>query len=782
MARDEFSSRWIGVATGLALLLLAGVLAASAGAAQRPLAASNYSTEAICATPLPGLASCLAEGLVPETKAARAHSHPIGMVLAEAPTHGEAAEGDWGLRPEDLHNVYELPLDAPGTQAIGIVDAYDDPTIESDLRVYDEEFGLPACTKANGCFNKINQAGNASPLPATSAEWATEITLDVETAHAVCQNCKIDLVEASSNSDANLETAVEAAVAAGADEVSNSYGSVSGFETLAFDHPGVVITASTGDWGYDNYRETAYGIGGNYPASSPDVVAVGGTELSPFTETWTGETAWSSAGSGCSTIGGGAPPWQTSLPNWASVGCGTKKAVADVAADADPYSGVAIYDSTPYSSYFPGWATFGGTSLASPIVAAEFALAGGSHGVEYPAETLYANRGTSGLHDITGGANYPESSCHAAPICHAGSGWDGPTGVGAPIGLGAFQPAAGTEPTVTGVSPGSGPTRGKETVTITGTHLAGATAVHFGTETAAILTDTESSITARSPAGSAGTVDVTVTGSTGIVSATSPADQYEYVDLTPRVTAIYPTEGPPAGGTLVTLEGTGLSEISMVEFGAGYYAPVEEAEEGRVTALSPAHPEGTVQVFARGPKDANSILFTYATPPPKDTLTVHLSGSGYGSVAISPPGAFCSFTCSHEYEAGTAIILSETPDSGSTFAGWSGGGCSGTTPCHLTLAGDTEVTATFNLPASSDGPWQTVVVPMLNPNPAAEHPAPETSPTSASNPAPCLAAAQKAYRRAARQAAHSSPAGRTAALRKAKRAKVKADENCRKHP
>ena len=126
---------------GLVFALLACLSPATARAVVRPLTPSNYSAEAVCGQPLPGRASCLAYGLVPETKAARSHSRPIGMVLAEAPAHGEAAEGAYGLRPADLHNVYNLPLDAPGTQTIGIVDAFNDPTIEADLRVYDEEFG-----------------------------------------------------------------------------------------------------------------------------------------------------------------------------------------------------------------------------------------------------------------------------------------------------------------------------------------------------------------------------------------------------------------------------------------------------------------------------------------------------------------------------------------------------------------------------------------------------------------------------------------------------------------
>jgi hypothetical protein len=772
MGRIVFSSR----GAGLVFVVLACLFPASAGAVQQPLPASNYSTEGICGPPLPGRVSCFAERLVPETKAARSRSHPIGMVLAQVPTAGQAADGTSGLRPEDLHNVYELPTDAPGTQTIGIVDAFDDPTIEADLQVYDEEFDLPECTHASGCFTKLNQAGAASPLPATSAEWAVEITLDVESAHAVCQNCKIVLVEAESNSDFDLEIAEEAAVAAGADEVSNSYGAVSGFATSAYDHPGVVITASTGDWGYDNWEETGLGIGANYPASSPDVVAVGGTELSPFTTAWIGETAWSDAGSGCGTAGA-APVWQTSLPNWTAAGCGGERAVADISADADPFSGIAIYDSTPYSTYFPGWQTFGGTSLSSPIVAAEFALAGGSHGVAYPAQTIYANRGSSGLHDIVSGSNLP--TCGGSPICVAGSGWDGPTGVGSPTGLTALQP--GPQPAVTGVSPASGPSRGGQTVTISGTELANAAAVEFGETEASIISDTAGSITVEAPSHRGEVVDVTVTGPTGNLSATSPADQYEYIELTPHVTAIFPAEGTTAGGTTVTLEGTGLGEISMVEFGAGYFTTPILVEEDRVTTISLAHPAMPVQVFARGQfKDANPTQYQFVTPRPTDTLTVHLAGSGSGTVTMSPGGIDCSATCSHGFEEGTAITLSGLPDSGSSFAGWSGGGCTGTNSCHLTLGGDTEVTATFEVPVSiGNPPSGNPPVTVTKPPAVISNPQQETGGGNAGALAACLGAAQKAYRHAVR-AAHSKRSGSAAALRKAKRMDAKQAAACHK--
>jgi IPT/TIG domain-containing protein/subtilase family protein len=501
--------------------LLAGLLPSVAAAEQSPLPRSAYSTAKACGAPLPGQASCFAVGLVPKTPAARAHSHPLGMTLTEGTAAGDAANGAYGLRPQDLHSAYQLPLDAPTAQTVGIVDAYDDPNIEADLKVYDEEFGLPACTKANGCFRKLNQRGNEQPLPQAEGDWAGEISLDVETVHAVCQSCHILLIEADASWNFDLEEAVETAERLGAEEISNSYGSGGFGAGPAYDDPGTVITASTGDWGYDNWVEPAYGTNANYPAASPDVVAVGGTKLFLSGDgEWAGESAWEEGGSGCASTTGTAPSWQTSVPDWAQVGCGTERAIADVSADADPYTGVAIYDTTPNQQFSPGWITFGGTSLSSPIIAAAFALAGGAHGVAYPAQTLYEYLGSSSLHDITTGSN---GDCSTALICNAAAGYDGPTGVGSPAGLGALIGG----PALTSVSPVEGPSTGGTMVTIGGTKLADAVEVDFGGHPARIVADTEGSITVESPAEGAARVDVRVIGPGGTTPIV-PADHYTY--------------------------------------------------------------------------------------------------------------------------------------------------------------------------------------------------------------------------------------------------------------
>ena len=335
-------------------------------------------------------------------------------------THGKplATPGPSGYGPADLASAYKLSGSGAG-HTVAIVDAYDDPKAESDLAVYRSTYGLPACTTANGCFKKVNQSGVQGSYPTANGGWAEEISLDVDMVSAVCPGCHILLVEASSSSLANLAAAVNTAVVLHATEVSNSYGGNEFYGENTYDaaytHPGVQITASTGDSGY----------GVEYPAASPSVTAVGGTSLTRASNSrgWT-ETAWSGAGSGCSGVEL-RPGYQLST----NTGC-SRRAVADVSAVANPSTGVSVYDS--YGSDI-GWEVFGGTSVASPVIASVYALAGNG----LTAGTGYPYSHTASLFDVTSGSN---GSCRRVPAqwCRAGTGWDGPTGLGTPNGTGAF--------------------------------------------------------------------------------------------------------------------------------------------------------------------------------------------------------------------------------------------------------------------------------------------------------------------------------------------------------
>jgi subtilase family serine protease len=373
-----------------------GTLAASVGAAvAAPSAhATSVRNTHVCAAATQGSASCNAirHDLVDS------NGKPVPNVSPS------------GYAPADIQAAYGLGTGAG--QTVAIVDAYNDPTAEADLGVYRSQFGLSACTTANGCFKKVGQTGT-STLPRTNSGWAQEISLDVDMVSAACPTCHILLVEANSSSFANLATAVNtAATTVGVVAISNSYGGGDQAELTAYNHPGIAITASTGDAGY----------GVESPASFPHVIAVGGTTLNRSGSLFTA-SAWSGAGSGCSTANA-KPAWQT-----AATSC-SGKANADVSAVANPSTGVAVYDSTANQGV-SGWLVFGGTSVSSPIVASVYAQAGNLAG--YPAQYTWAH--TSGLTDVTTGSN---GTCTTSVWCQAGTGWDGPTGLGTPKGLSAF--------------------------------------------------------------------------------------------------------------------------------------------------------------------------------------------------------------------------------------------------------------------------------------------------------------------------------------------------------
>jgi subtilase family serine protease len=388
------------------LTVVIGVLAGAGSASALPHSnATGLSHRAVCGPVSSGFAHCNADVVT---------DHSGNPFKGARKPGGGGTPAGYG--PSDLQSAYKLG-GATGTGTIAIVDAYDDPNAESDLGVYRSHFGLSPCTTANGCFTKANQTGGTIP-PRASASWAQEISLDLDMASAICPNCKILLVEANSASFTDLAAAVDTAANLGATSISNSYGgsefSSEGSSTYDghYKHPGIAITVSSGDSGY----------GVEFPASSEYVTAVGGTTLkrNSSTRAWS-ETVWSGAGSGCSAYIP-KPSWQH------DAGCPNNRTVADVAAVADPNTGVAVYDSYNAS----GWLVFGGTSVASPIIASVYALAGNAGSVNYGS---YPYTHTSSLFDVTSGSN---GSCTPAYLCTGVSGYDGPTGLGTPNGLGAF--------------------------------------------------------------------------------------------------------------------------------------------------------------------------------------------------------------------------------------------------------------------------------------------------------------------------------------------------------
>jgi subtilase family serine protease len=410
------------------VLVLVGVAPATGAAPLLPRLLSGPWVDFGCANP----ANRAAGALQPA-----AHGSAItcfGTTISANGRGPDITKGPVGLGPTQIQSAYKLAGLSAAGRTVAIVDAYDDPKAESDLATYRSTFGLPPCSTANGCFRKVDQSGAASPLPAGDYGWAEEISLDLDAVSAACPSCHILLVEANTPTDTDLMTAVDTAVRLGAVAVSNSYGGAEDATQLTADthlnHPGVAITASSGDSGY----------GVSWPAASQYVTAVGGTTLATASNArgWT-ETVWSGAGSGCSAVEP-KPAWQT------DTGC-ARRTVADVAADANPSSGLGVYDT--YNSCgsnslcdllislgavqgLDGWAQVGGTSLSSPLIASVYALAGNTASITYGS---YPYSHTAALFDVTSGSN---GSCGGSYLCTGGPGYDGPTGLGTPNGTGAF--------------------------------------------------------------------------------------------------------------------------------------------------------------------------------------------------------------------------------------------------------------------------------------------------------------------------------------------------------
>jgi len=359
-----------------------------------------------------------------------------------------------GYGPAQFQAAYNLTAASAANGAgttVAVVDAFNDPTAASDLATYRSAAGLPALTA--GQFTVYNQNGQTSPLPATapaSDDWTLEEALDVDMVSAICPLCKIDLVEATNDSGTGLFVAEQtAATTLGAKYISNSWGgsessSDTSMDSQYFGVSGVTYTASAGDG--------AYSAGVIYPATSSHVVGVGGTSLNTASNSrgWT-ESVWETSstegtGSGCSS-NEPQPAWQAALSVITAV-C-SHRVDNDVAADADPATGAAVYDTTNGNG---GWNEVGGTSESSPIIAAVFALAGNNgNGGNNAANSIYTH--TSNLYDVTTGS---DGSCGSSLLCTAKTGYDGPTGWGTPNGLTAFQTNGSTGGnTVTVTNPGN---------------------------------------------------------------------------------------------------------------------------------------------------------------------------------------------------------------------------------------------------------------------------------------------------------------------------------------
>ncbi len=365
--------------------------------ASTPQSATGTHAVHVCAAhPKPGFASCLAMTLAGSNGKVVQSSAPITAAFT----------------PTDIQKAYNLKGLKSGGATVAIVDAYAYPTLEADLSAYRDFYNLPKCTTGNGCLKVIGQDGGKPPTQ-VDAGWDFEQALDLDMVSAACPDCKLLMVESDDNHNKNIGRAVDqAAKGKGVVAISNSYGSdgLDVHNRHAYIHPGIAIVAATGDHGWK---------GASIPASFTSVVAVGGTSIVPDgSARGYSETVWSGSGSGCS-VKDPAPKYQDTKATKCK-----GDAMADVAGPANPGAGgLSVY----YSGHFT---VVGGTSESTPMIAAVYALSGKVDG--YPGSYPWSN--PSKLYDITTGSN---GAC-GAPLCTAGKGWDGPTGLGTPNGDGAF--------------------------------------------------------------------------------------------------------------------------------------------------------------------------------------------------------------------------------------------------------------------------------------------------------------------------------------------------------
>jgi hypothetical protein len=606
-----------------------------------------------------------------------------------------------GYDPADLQSAYKIPALGGSTQTVAVVDAFGYAAAEADLAKYRERYGLQACTKASGCFEKLNQTGEEGNYPEEGKNteqtgWEFESALDLDMVSAACPSCHIMLVEASNGRSAvDLATGVDTAVAHGATEVSNSYGIPEEYcasiapecETAAsaYVHPGVVITASSGDNGYDNtfYPSIPF-HSASLPAAGTAVIAVGGTALHKAINArgWS-ESVWGEpekhlgTGSGCST--------SQSKPAWQTDPACSMKMTSDVSAVAACATPVSVYDSVE-----GGWENACGTSASSPLVAAIMAHA--SEEVRSLGARAFYEEPTS-LFDVTEGNN---GTCtppaEDAYFCSAAVGYDGPTGLGTPD-----EVPLGAGPVVTGVEPHEGAHAGGTVVRITGFKLGGATAVKFGSADAAGFTvESETAISAVSPAGS-GTVDVTVTTPEG-TSGADPGDRFTYQPPgpPPAVTKVSPNKGPASGATTVTITGSHLSGATAVSFG-----PTEASytvnSSTSITATSPAGTATTVDVIVTTPDGTSALTkkdrFKYGKPTVTGVSPSSGSKAGGATVTISGSG----FAPGNS----TAFLFGKTAATSVSCASTSQ--CTATTPA-VSKVGAVDVRALVGKAKSSKSP------------------------------------------------------------------------------
>jgi hypothetical protein len=474
--KQPLSAARTGQASGVAAPAPSRAAVAQSLAVQTGLTPAQVTAVNVCGAPAPGRAACAAQALVLRSDHARVHprvhagptftqvfprrrSRAAAVAQAASPAAQGTASPAPGT-PAYLQQAYDLSFlsqTAGSTKSVAVVNAYDDPNAEADLAMYRSKYGLAPCTTANGCFRKVNQAGAATPMPSGNSNWEQEESLDLDAVSALCPNCHLLLVEANSSSLSDLDAAIATAAGLGATQISNSWAASGSSPQGTGSFPvGPAIIAAAGDHGY-------LGAGtDNYPAAFPQVTAAGGTTLSVASSAGSlrgfSEAAWSLNSSSTGWGGTSGCDLAETKPAWqADTGC-AGRSYADVSADANPETGLTVYDSGG-----GGWLQMGGTSLAAPLIAA-FEAVTDVNGAS--AQWAYAASGL--LNDPTTGSS---GACAAAItyICNAGRGYDGPTGTGSISGaVVAGAPGIGGPPVGDGSANTYAQTIGTTSASLTG--------------------------------------------------------------------------------------------------------------------------------------------------------------------------------------------------------------------------------------------------------------------------------------------------------------------------
>jgi alpha-tubulin suppressor-like RCC1 family protein len=552
----------------------------------------------------------------------------------QLPEEGPLLQGsgeNGGYDPQDLRSAYDIPVSGGSEETIALVDAYGFPAAEADLATYRERYGLPPCTTADGCFKKVDQAGVEGEYPASVESWETESALDIEMASAACPECHIMLVEATSNSSANLADAVETAVRLGATEVSASYGSPASVcegrgacstEMPAYDHPGVLIAAAGGDEGY----------GPRIPASFPGVVAVGGTALhkTPTTargwseEVWDEPSRGDGTGGGCTTFA--KPAWQL------DTGCDGRTA-NDVSADAACSTPVSVFN-------IKGWTNVCGNSASTPLVVGIEAHAS-AYARSLGAAAFYED--PAAFNDVTEGSD-GECPAFAAYVCNAEPGYDAPTGVGTPAGP--LQLSAGGEPLIR-TRPASGVSEGSATLVGTVDPQGAETTYQFeygptssyGTSVPLPAAALAPSADYQTVAQSIGGLQADTTYHYRLVVSSSEGTSYgqdsAFRTAPPTVSAVTPASGPIDGGGAVSISGANFAGVTEVRFGSLAARSFTVDSEGSIAATPPpGHGEVDVTVTTPAGTSATSQADEYSYQPQRD-IVLAWGGGVLGDGALS---------------------------------------------------------------------------------------------------------------------------------------------------